>query len=174
MKKLCVQFHATAKELVEFMKKVVADNKYNICGVRYFQFTIETLSMMELNESEIKKYEHLVIAKSSIPAADNNAAFMSLQDNNLIIDIGADENDAVLKESAFTVFSEEGIDADWKKAIADFKKQLHKGAWAVNPSANTKDFYKNHLYTEGAKQAYERGVRIVPVGGWVYYELKQE
>lgn len=173
MKRLCIQFHATAKELVDFVKKVLTDNRYNICGIQYFPFVIDTLSG-ELNESELKRYEHIVIAKGDIPTAETNGTFMRLQSNNLIIDIGADENDAVLKESAFTVFSEEGIDADWKKAIADFKKQLHKGAWAVNPSANTKDFYKNHLYTEGAKQAYERGVRIVPVGGWVYYELKQE
>ena len=71
------------------------------------------------------------------------------------------------------VVSDDTIDALWEKVIRQFKKGLLKGAYVVTPNGNSR-YYPGHWYTQGAKDAYEKGVRIRPLAGWNQYILKRE
>ena len=72
------------------------------------------------------------------------------------------------------IWSELEIDPDFKKTITSFKKKMNKGAWVINPYNNARKYYKNHMYTNNARLAYEKGIKILPVAGWNLYELKNE
>lgn len=168
-----MQFHATIEDIHEFILSVIGNHSYRVCGVAYSPYyTIEDIEG-NIDIKDIKKYDYIVISKDSIPRADNNYNFMKLQNNNLFIDIGKNNNKEI-KESAISVFSETEIDSDWKRIINKYKKSMLKGAWVVNPDTNKKTYYKNHKYTVNAKLAYENGVKICPIGGWNIYELTNE
>ncbi len=72
------------------------------------------------------------------------------------------------------VISDDEIDASWKKIIADFKKQLLKGAWVVNPNNEAKSYVKDHRYSLEAKEAYYRDVQIRASAGICIYELNDK
>lgn len=171
-----MQFHATLEDIHEFILSVIENHNYEICGVIYFPYyTIENVvGYIDITDIEnIKKYDYIVISKNDIPRANDNWNFMKLQNNNLFIDIGKNDNGEI-KESAISVFSETEIDSDWKRIINKYKRSLLKGAWVVDPDTNKKAYYKNHKYTANAKLAYENGVKIHPIGGWNIYELTNE
>ena len=80
-----------------------------------------------------------------------------------------------MTEMIMWISSEIDIDADFKKIINKFKGSMHRGAWGIGPGPNAKKvFYKNHLYTERAKIAYEKGIKLCAYGGWTYFELPND
>ncbi|MBR4085963.1 MAG: hypothetical protein IKK33_16950 [Lachnospiraceae bacterium] len=173
MKTMSLQFHATIEDIYEFIIGVKDIQSYRICGITYFpNFTIENVEE-NMDVTDIKKYDYIVISKNRIPSAKNNYEFMKLQNNNLIIDIGTNNSEGI-KESVISVFSETEIDSDWRKLLNNYKKSLLRGAWVLNPGTNAKSYYKNHKYTVNAKKAYESGVKICPIAGWNIYELTNE
>lgn len=173
MKTMNMQFHATIEDIHELILSIINNYKYKICGIRYFpNFTIENIAD-NLEITDIKKYDYIVLSKNSIPIANNNYDFMKMQNNNLIIDIGTSDNGEI-RESAISVFSETEIDSEWKRVINNYKKSLLKGAWVVNPNTNARAYYKYHRYTINAKKAYENGTPICPIAGWNKYELVSE
>lgn len=159
-----MQFHATIEDIHEFILSVIEKHNYRMCGVIYSPYyTIEEIEG-NIDITDIKKYDYIVISKASIPRANNNYNFMKLQNNNLFIDIGENDNGEI-KESAISVFSETEIDSDWKRIINKYKKNLLKGAWVLNPKTNKKAYYKNHKYTANAKLAYENEDSKIPDRG---------
>ena len=167
------QFHATLDDFCSFIDGILNCKEFQACGV----FTFPVFGIEEIQgtifENDIKKYNFIVISRHDIVFADKYYEFMKKQDNNLIITIGTNENNSI-KESSISVFSEFQIDPEWKKMIAKLKKNMLKGAWVINPNTNAKVYYKNHRYTFNAKVAYEKGVKIYPIGGWNIYKLTNE
>ena len=82
---------------------------------------------------------------------------------DLIISLGKEE-ETELSESSMGAVSDDTIDALWEKVITHFKKGLLKGAYVVTPNGNSR-YNPGHWYTQGAKDAYEKGVRIKPLAG---------
>lgn len=177
MAKTGLQFYATTGDIHEFILEICENNNYKICGVILFpNYTVKNVDIKSIKEGveSIKGYDFIVISKNDIKIADNNFKFMQFQDNNLVIEIGKN-NDKEIIESLISVVSEIEIDSDWKKAINKYRKNLLKGAWVVNPQNNTRVFYKDMKYTANAKNAYENGVRISPFFGCINFcELVNE
>ena len=95
------------------------------------------------------------ISKDEIERKDDYNEFIEAQDNRIGIDIGIKNNESV-KESRMWIITENMVDPDLKQIYNKFKKKLLKGAWGISPDPNGKKvFYKNHLYTMNAKEAYE-------------------
>lgn len=88
----------------------------------------------------------------------------------MLISPGADDG-IELGESAMGVVSNGGIDSLWKRIINQFKSDLLRGAYAVNPNGK-REYYPNHWYTQGAKTAWKNGIIIRPAAGWNHYELE--
>ena len=120
MKTINMQFHATIEDIHKFVFSLIESSNYRICGIKYFpNFTIENV-MKNLDIADIKKYDYIVLSKNSIPSAKNNYDFKKKQNNNLIIDIGTNDNGEI-KESAISVFSETEIDSEWKRVILSMR-----------------------------------------------------
>lgn len=172
MKKINIQFHATYIDLFDFVMEM-KKNKFIVVGLILFpQFEIIKINE-KLDAFDIKKFNMIVISKLDIQKEDNYSTFLKKQDNNLLITIGKELDDE-LYESSMGIWSELEIDPDFKKIITSFKKKMNRGAWVLNPYNNAREYYKNHMYTNNARLAYERGVKIHPVVGWNLYELKNE
>ncbi len=172
MVKLSIQFHATYIDLFEFVIEMYK-NSFSVCGLILFpRFEIIKINE-ELETCDMKKFNMIIISKLDIQNEDSYDSFIKKQDNNLLITIGKESNDE-LYESSMGIWSEFEIDSDFKQYITSFKKKMNRGAWVLNPFNNSRKYYKNHMYTNNARIAYERGVRILPIAGWNLYELKNE
>ncbi len=172
MKKISIQFHATCLDFSEFIIEM-RKKEYIVYGLIFFpQFEIVEFTKI-IKSTDIEKYNMLIISKSELQKEENYNTFIKKQDNNLGITIGNGPDDG-LYESAMWIWSESEIDPDFKKIINSFKKKMNRGAWILNPYNNAKDYYKNHMYTDNAKLAYQQGVKIRPIAGCTLYELKKE
>lgn len=174
MSKISLQFHATIKDIYEFVNNLLQkETYYNVCGVILNpNFELEDISIAS-GINDFKRYDMIIISKEKIIYGDDYNEFICKQDNNLGITIGCKVGD-VLKESTIWTNAENEISKDWKKIINAYKKSLLKGAWVVNPSTKAKVYYKDHKYTVNAKLAYEEGIKICPIAGWNIYELSNE
>ena len=171
MKNKQIQFHATCDDLLELIKGI--NEKYIVYKVVLFPKFEVTIIGKKLNKMDIREADMIVISKSKLKKSETYNSFIKMQDNNLIITIGKETNDK-LCESSMCIWTEGEIDTDFIKIIKDFKKQMIRGAWVLNPNYNVKKFYKNHLYTSRAQTLYENGVKICPVAGWNIYELTKD
>lgn len=168
MEKLSIQYHATHEDILEFISAI--DERYVVGKVILFpDFKVVEVGK-EAKAAEIEDADMLVISKSNIQQSDDYNSFIKMQDNNLVINAGK-EDDNKLCESQMSVWTEGELDSDFVKIVKTFKKQMNRGAWVVNPINGAKKYYKNHLYTDRAKLAYEKGIKICPVAGWNIYEL---
>ncbi|MBQ3891651.1 MAG: hypothetical protein II740_09945, partial [Lachnospiraceae bacterium] len=96
--------------------------------------------------------------------------FLKNLDNKLGITIGKETEEKLL-ESSMWVWAEREIDSDLRRIINSFKKIMNRGAWVIGPNDSSKKYYKNHMYTNNAKTAYENGILICPLAGWNHYEF---
>ncbi len=173
MSKLSLQFHATIKDIYEFVNNLLQHDTYKACGVILNPgFKLENITT-DSSINDYKRYDMIVVSRRKIISCNNYKEFIRKQDNNLGITVGDNGGDG-LKESTIWINSENEVDEDWKRIINSYKKSLLKGAWVINPNTNSKAYYKNHKYTVNAKLAYENGMKICPIAGWSMYELTNE
>ena len=169
MKKISVQFHATSIDIHDFVAEMIGKGLH-ACGIKVYPSFEIVLDITKMTPVETNDLYMIFISKSNIPMADNYKEFISKQDNNIGITVGK-ERDGKLFESIIWMYSESEIDSDLKKCINSFKKKLNRGAWLKNPFDDNKKYFKNHLYSDNAKRAFESGVTICPIAGWNTYEL---
>lgn len=173
MKTMNVQFHITIEELVTYFYDIVISNELKSYGVMLFpNFKVE--DNIVFSADEIKKYNFIILSKNNIDISNKEKYknYLNKKKGDLIISIGNDDG-IELSESSIGVISNNEIDELWKKIIKDLKKILRKGAFVVNIGGDKK-YYPNHMYTSGAKKAFENGIVIKPIAGWNKYELVSE
>ena len=93
------------------------------------------------------------------------------EENSLFVHTGA-SGDCIRESTAG--LKGEGPEFDyWKKRLAKLKRTFRKGAYLASPYLDSKTYYKNTYYTDGAKAAYDRGVKLMAAAGWNYYRLEE-
>lgn len=93
------------------------------------------------------------------------------EENSLFVHTGA--SDESIRESSAGLKGE-GPEFDyWKKRLSKLKRTFRKGAYLASPYLDSKTYYKNTYYTDGAKAAYDRGVKLMAAAGWNYYRLEE-
>lgn len=93
------------------------------------------------------------------------------EENSLFVHTGA--SDEGIRESSAGLKGE-GPEFDyWKKRLSKLKRTFRKGAYLASPYLDSKTYYKNTYYTDGAKAAYDRGVKLMAAAGWNYYRLEE-
>lgn len=174
MKQTNFQFHAKRSEIMVYLYDLAKNNSIQLIGVNIFpQFSTQIICLDDDVEN-VKLYDLVILSKNAeLIKSDNYNSFMKAQKGNLIITLGAD-NEQELIESSMGVISDGEIDASWKKIIADFKKRLLKGAWVINPNNKAKSYMKDHRYSLEAQKAYYRGVKICAFAGICIYELNDK
>lgn len=171
MKKINIQFHATHEDILELILGI--NERYIVSKVTLFP----DFELIEVGRAakvvELEDADMIVISKSNLQSSEDYNSFIKMQDNNLVIRLGK-EHDNKLYESSMFVWTEKELDNDFVKIIKSFKKQMRRGAWVLNPNSGVKKYYNNLLYTDRARQAYEKGVTICPIAGWNLFELTND
>lgn len=173
MGQINIQFHAKRNETINFIRNIVKQYNLKAFGITIFpEYKAEAIFLFE--REKIENYNEIIVCKSWIEITNREQynKYLNQKKGDLIISLGKD-NETELIESSMGVISTDNIDALWKKVITQFKKQLLKGAYVVTPNGNS-SYYPKHLYTIGAKEAYEKRVIIKPLAGWNQYVLKNE
>jgi hypothetical protein len=127
----------------------------------------------DINILDFKKYNCFYVSKTRIEDVGDYKEFSLKQINMIGIDMGTQKTtESSMTEMIMWTGAEDEIDSDFKKVINRFKRTMHRGAWGMTPGhEKEKYFYKNHLYTDRARKAYEQGVKLYAYGGFVFFEL---
>ena len=178
MGEINLQFHAKREEIIDLIKKSMISFDLNMIAVKiYPSFEREIISLVEFSNKVrfIDECKMIFLCKS-VPN-ELPIDYMRFLDENkdcLVFSIG-EQSDSVLKESAISTITEDAeILKLWKKIINNFKKNMLKGAWVINPQNSAKEFYKNHYYTLLAQKAFQDGCKLAPSTGWTEYYLSHE
>lgn len=173
MMQINIQFHAKRCETVNFIRNIVHQYNLKAFGITIFPEYVAKEIFLS-NKEENVDYNEIIICKGWIDISniEQYDEYINEKRGDLIISLGKDD-ETELVESSMGALSTDNIDILWKKVIAQFKKELLKGAYVVNPNGNS-GYYPKHWYTRGAKDAYEKGVIIKPLVGWNQYLLKNE
>lgn len=170
MSNLNLQFHATKQELIAATKEwVKSNNLFMVCIQLSPLFTCELVGRDKFDEKKkviensdiisLYRFEPDVTSKSYLE-------FVKSNENGLIITMGKQEEDTLKESIISTSATDECTSRLWRKVVNNFKKEMLKGAWVVNPHNGAKEFYKNHYYTISAKKAYDKGAKVVAFAGW--------
>lgn len=173
MKKINFQFHAKYCEITQFLQSVIEENAIKVYGINLFPYCRkDILKHICIHHSEMARYKFIVLSRHNIEigACEQYNQFISESRGNLFITIGED-NGTELFESAMGVISDDVIDKLWIKIINQFKGPLLKGAFVTSPNGLSQ-YYPNHRYSQGAKQAYDNAVIIRARAGWNHFELR--
>jgi hypothetical protein len=175
--KLNFQFHAIEDEIIQVIKESV--NRYDLflVGLQLFpEFSCQLICKDIFDEQMdfIKNSRMLMLFnyKPDLSQNDYNH-FVKTNKECLIFEIGGQKEGSLKESSISTITDDVETMKIWKTIIKEFKNDMVKGAWAVNPMNGAKVYYKHHQYTEGAKKLFEDGIKLIPVAGWNYYVLSE-
>lgn len=173
MRQTNLQFHARRNEIINFIRNIVNENSLKAFGITLFP-EYEAKEIFLSDREMYENYKVIVVCKSWIDIGNEERynEYLNGKRGDLIIFLGKDD-EAELGESSMGVLSIDNIDTFWKKVITQFKKELLKGAYVVSPNGCSR-YYPKHWYTQGAKDAYEKGIIIKPLAGWNCYLLEKQ
>jgi hypothetical protein len=174
-----IQFHATPSEIAEVLAQFRAAFA---CNVGVTTFPEETVKIYDVSKeinweeiaklaSDIKNGVSVYLSAKSISPPPSSRYFLGYNLGSIVVDIGKMAN-LSLQESSIGCKSKSPDDLAFaKKAINLFTKITKTGAYAFKPGENEEFFYKNHRYSQGAKELYDKGYEIKPIAGSVRYKL---
>lgn len=177
MTKINVQFHAVPDETIKFIKECAKEYNLHIVMVELFPSfathlfdevvdALEDISLCKTNRVCLHINKPDIRTNSYMDYFDENPDY-------LLINIGK-YSDNQLQESILATQSETAeFLMVWKKIVKKLNSITLSGAWVVNPYTGAKGFNKQHRYTNGAKNLFLEGVKVVPFVGWNYYVLSE-
>ena len=157
-----VQFLATQEEILDMLdwfrsdrKMVIAAGHYSTPGEQILLFPDEPIDWI--------KNSTFFYLKLGTRFSEENSLFVH---TNIAPDGCIRESSAGLKG--------EGPEFDyWKKRLARLRRTFRKGAWLFSPYSDVGTYLKSQYYTDGARAAYDRGVKLMALAGWNYYRLEE-
>jgi hypothetical protein len=176
-----MQFHALPEELIRFVDKWTKEVNFHIVKLILFpEFPELTATELENNgnfESSIKSLEGVfricLGLQPPILSVSSPYDFIVNNPDYLSIDVGKLSSDGLKESSMSGETNDLSLLRIWKKFARDLSKESSTGLWVVNPVSGDRGFYKNSRYTKGASELALKGVKLLPIAGWCYYELDQ-
>ena len=181
MKKHMIQFHAAPVELAELLSNLRKEIRFSMAIIGWRPFALTLIGESEeydfCNIADVAKNTDIRIALScrkSLIAADSEGHFFDKNPDCVIIDIG-EFSQNMLGESAISFMSSDLDAIEFvNKVISKLKKITSAGAIAVNPETGVEGRVRTHRYTEGAKDLFVHGTKIMSIGGKTYFKLEPE
>jgi len=176
MAKINIEFHAIPSETMRFIKGCVEEFNLHIFTINISpKYTVNLLN---------KEDDHVL---ENIPLNDNNTIYLyqkkpDMTSNNYLDFMNKNPDflsifvgkyyDNHLQESflAYQTENKKCLEV-WKLIVKKFKNATLSGAWVINPNNGLKEYYKQHRYTEGARNLSLNGVRCEALVGWNYFIL---
>lgn len=177
MKKITIQFHITIKELFQFIIDLFSTLEITILYCSNSEYSNAVLFNPEINlDISSSILNQLILVPEKINSINDTNFNEEALENYLIFTLGK-ETPEILTITSLHYFSgiDKNIEKLWKSISNKLKKSMMKGAFIVNSNMDTRSYYKSHLYTEGAKDLYKKGLRILTYEGLDnYYILSEE
>ena len=162
MRQTSVQFLATQEDLLDILDWFRSDREMVIAAGHYS--TPGELILLLPNEPidwiKNSSFFHLKLGTKFS------------EENSLFLHANIDK-DGCIRESSAGLKGEGEEFEYWKKRLAKLRRTFRKGAWLINPHLDGGTYLKSQYYTDGAKAAYDRGVKLMAVAGWNYYRLEE-
>ena len=181
MKIINVQFFALPQEVKYYLMKWVESYDLNIGHIAISpNFIYKALNPDDIESIVFESLEdnYFVLSKSTI-----RTGFTKLNDfeyanpNTLFIQVGQLSKN-FLKESwmySLNNLEDESSLKTWTNIVRDLKKTTSTGGWGIDETTGAKKYSKNIRYTDGAKQYFKQGAKIIPsIGKNVFFELMNE
>lgn len=171
MKKTVVQLHATPNELIAFANTIKEEFGPNMVLMKFRPFKLEAIEHLSSNDMSIgddfvffTKYKPDINAKSQLDFFYINKGVIKL----IIARLSKTE----LKESSLSFVSETEDEIKRARRIATkLRKLTLMGAKIIDPETKIEYKYPKHRYTEGAKELYDKGIKMLATGGGNVLEL---
>lgn len=173
MKKMMIQFHATPEELVDYANSITSELGLFMAVMVLKPFALRkadgNLSVDELSiNGDIRVF--FATQKLSMDASSPNH-FYDLNPAAIGLHIGR-LSEQGLGESTLAYMSDDKASAVIASKVASrLKKLTRSGVIAVNPVNGIEGSVRSHRYTSGAKKLYDKGIKMLPVAGHVFFKL---
>lgn len=168
-----IQYHATLEEIVQFSNSIQTESKCIVTLMSLKPFKLSEVSGdLSINNKCFENDVRIIFTQSKLlNHATSPNHFYDLNPGVIDIDVGyLTENG--LRESLFSFMSDEQDKIDFANILTKKLKKITKaGIIAVNPVSGAEAKVRSHRYTSGAKSMYDQGVKIIPLGGGLFYKL---
>ncbi len=178
MGRINLQFHGTKKEIIEYAKEcLMLYDLFMVCIQLIPEYVCEIVNKNELNDKKKALDNSQIICLFRFKpntTPKKYLDFINMNSDLLIFSIGQ-QDETIIKESMISTTTTDDVTfKKWKCIVNDFKKNMLKGAWVVNPQNGAKKYCENHRYTYSAKKAFEDGIKIGAFAGWCLYILQED
>lgn len=176
MSKINFQFHALRKETIDFLINKIQQYNLNVIAIKssFPELSYEIYNHSTISDNIIDNAEEiLLITNLNIIKARSYIEFLSKNKGFLSVCLGK-EYDEILGESRMAGTAEGEALLIWRKVINQYKSKMNKGAWGVAEWGGERKYYSSHMYTNLAKERYEKGSKICAFAGNCIFELSNK
>lgn len=166
-----VQFHADPIELIDLVSTWWLNGSVHMTAIQLRPFKAsEVLDLVELTA----KWPVSMLAVTTWHPhvhVDSWSGFLKQNPGALVLEVGPLCTDGLRESSLSSRCSDEAVAQVWKRFAGQLRKITHGGVWVSTEDGQHRRFYRNHRYTEGARQLQSRGIRILPSAGNAHIHL---
>jgi hypothetical protein len=158
MASLSTQFHATTEELVALVEAWMTDHAVCAAAVVYQPFNASPVTKDGLRSALLREpVSRLVFSEREIDcSASGNNDLLDKNQGALVLDIGRLGPRGLTESCLSTLVATD----TWKRMFANLKKQTKAGVIGVHEQSGARGHYRNHRYTRGAKELFEKGTAL--------------
>ena len=173
MKKITIQFHATLEEIVQFASSTCNELGLYLTKMTTKPFNVSDVSSnLDIECNDRSAALRLIFTKGK-PALEVSSPnnFYDLNTDSIGLNVGLISERGLTESSlAFMSNDDEAINIA-KKVASRLKKITYAGAIVVNALNGAEGKASSHRYTKAAKTMYDKGVKMRPLAGDVYFKL---
>ena len=170
MKKTNFQFYATHDEIRRFLDNAICMENVHVYLVRLYPEYM-AMEVKHNQQYALSQWTFAIFSECNreIHTYEEYSAYSKTTHGDLIMYPG-EETETELKESLIGAVADHSVNPAWIIIIGHLKKSCMKGAYVATPQ-NSRKYYPQIRYSEGAQAAYRNGKTIRPVAGWNRVEL---
>ncbi len=181
MKSVNVQFFALPQEIKSCLKEWSEFYHLNVGHISLspnFRYKVLNPNDIDSIIFESEEGNYFVLSTSKIKTEFTKLSeFENTNPDALFIQVGQFSKD-FLKESwmySLRTLEDKNSLKIWINIVNDLKKRTSAGGWGIYEPTGVRKYYKNIRYTDGAKQSFKQGVKVLPsIGKNVFFELVSE
>ncbi len=166
MSKISFQFHSMPEELPWLIEQICKDGDISAFAIPKGRAQVEAIS------SSRKEYaiesSNLIAFIIDSPRGQHSKIstdFMAANSNALFLEVGSLTKSGLQESWIYAMTGDADAMRRWRSIAKRLRSQMVSGISAKDPDTGAVAPLKNHRFTDGARDAALRGVRMLPVAG---------
>lgn len=167
MADISIQFHSLPSELAPFIKKCASEMHLHIIGISFQPFSARELVGKEIDNVVLDASCTRFLFAETLPSFPI-ASVHDIADaipGGLYLDVGKIDFESLGESWLACRTGNDPMNPKWKKIASWLRGNTTAGAVAVSPLTGASSQLRNHRYSAGAKELYDRGFQIRPAAG---------